>query len=89
MIQVEQSVFCETEVCKSSSIRRLRRYFKKMKGHVLELIKQGFGREEVEEKVDLFPYFPVEKGKEQHTRSFIRRSVERMYNQLIESSLEE
>jgi hypothetical protein len=72
------------EVCDLKSVSRLRRYFEEMRERVLDLIRQGYDREQVEELADMLSYFPVEKGKEARTQSFIRLGVGRMYAQLKE-----
>ncbi len=73
-------------VCGLGSVARLRAYFEEMRGRVLELAGQGCDREEAEERVDLLSYFPVEKGKEARTLSFIKLGVGKMFSQLVESS---
>jgi hypothetical protein len=65
---------------------RVREYFEEMKGRVLDLINRGHSREDAEEQVNMFSCFPVERGKEVRTESFIRLGVGRMYSQLVESS---
>ncbi|UCD58956.1 MAG: MBL fold metallo-hydrolase [Candidatus Hydrogenedentota bacterium] len=74
------------EVCDLKSVARLRQYFEEIKGRVTDLVRKGSDREEVEERVDMFSYFPVEEGREARTRSFIKLGVGRMFNQLIESA---
>lgn len=73
-------------VCGLDSVARLRAYFEEMKGRVLELAGQGCDREEVEERVDLFSYFPVDEGRELRTLRFIRMGVGKMFSQVVESS---
>ncbi len=73
------------EVCGLESVGRLKAYFEEMKGRVLDLIKRGCGRNEVEERVDILSFFPVEEGKEARTRSFVELGIGRMYDQLVES----
>ncbi|GAB4340030.1 MAG: MBL fold metallo-hydrolase [Candidatus Abyssubacteria bacterium] len=73
------------EVCDLSSVARLRQYFEEMKERVLELMEQGCGRQEVERRVDMTAYFPIDSGKEERTRSFILLGVGRMYDQLVQS----
>jgi cyclase len=73
------------DVCDLKSVVRMRQYFEEMKERVLELMRKGCNRDEVEERVDLFSYFPVEEGKEARAKSFIRLGVGRMFSQLEES----
>ncbi len=84
-MDVETIVPGHGELCDLRSVARLRGFFEEMKSRVLDLVGQGCGREEVEERVDLLSFFPVEKGKEMRTQSFIRLGVGRMYAQLTES----
>jgi cyclase len=72
-------------VCDMKSVARLRRYFEEMKERVSELIAKGCDREEVENRVDMFSYFPVDAGKEARTQSFIKLGVGRMFSQLAEA----
>ena len=72
-------------MCGLESVGRLKAYFEEMKGRVLDLIKRGCGRNEVEERVDILSFFPVEEGKEARTRSFVELGIGRMYDQLVES----
>ncbi len=74
------------EVCDVKSVARLRQFFEEMRGRVRELIRKGCSREEVENKVDLLSFFPVEKGKEERTRNFLRLGVGKMYSQLSSSA---
>ena len=74
------------DVCDSKSVVRLRRFFKEMKETVLKLIEEGYDREEVEENVDLLSFFPVEEGKEERTRNFLRLGVGKMFGQLAKSA---
>ena len=76
------------DVCDLKSVARMRRYFEEMRERVLELMRKGCDRDEVEERVDLFSYFPVEEGKESRAKSFIRLGVGRMFSQLVESSVD-
>ena len=76
------------EVCGLESVGRLKAYFQEMKDRVLDLVNKGCGREEVEERVDLFSYFPVEEGKEARVQSFIKLGVGKMFSQLTESRKE-
>ena len=70
------------DVCDLKSVARLRFFFEEMKARVLELMQQGCSREEVEERVDLFSFFPVEEGKEERTRNFMRLGIGKMFCQL-------
>jgi cyclase len=70
------------DVCDSKSVIRLRRFFEKMREIVLDLIRNGYSREDVEENVDLLSFFPVEEGKEERTRNFLRLGVGKMFGQL-------
>ncbi len=74
------------EVCDLESVGRLKEYFEDMRGRVGDLVGQGCAREEVEKRVDMLPFFPVEEGKETATESFIKLGIGRMYDQLTESS---
>jgi cyclase len=71
------------DVCDLKSVARLRQFFEQMKDSILELIQQGHGREEVVEEIDLLSFFPVEKGKEERTRNFMRLGVGKLYSQLV------
>lgn len=73
------------DMCDSNSVVRLRLFFEKMRETVLELMRNGYSREEVEQKVDLLSYFPVDKGKEERTRNFLRLGVGKMFGQLSTS----
>jgi len=84
-MDVEKLVPGHGDVCDLKSVARMRQYFEEMKERVLELMRQGCGRDEVEERVDLFSYFPVEEGKEARAKGFIRLGVGRMFSQLAES----
>jgi cyclase len=74
------------DVCDLKSVARLKQFFEKMKGSVLDLIQQGCGREEVEGRIDLLSFFPVEEGREAHTRNFINLGVGKMFSQLSDSA---
>jgi cyclase len=76
------------DVCDLKSVSRLRQFFEELKGQVTELIEQGFGRAEIESRVDLLSFFPVEPGKEARMRAYITLGAGRMFNQLFEASLE-
>lgn len=74
------------DMCDLKSVARLKRFFEEMKENVLELIRKGCSREEVEDQVDLLSFFPVEEGKEGRTRNFLRLGVGKMFNQLSNSA---
>ncbi|MBI4830602.1 MAG: hypothetical protein HY801_03405 [Candidatus Lindowbacteria bacterium] len=83
-MDVAKVVTGQGDVCGLSSVSRLRQYFEEMRERVVDLIRQGYDREQVEERANMLSYFPVEKGKEARTQSFIRLGVGRMYAQLTE-----
>jgi len=72
------------EPCGLDSVARLKEFFETMESRVLELIRKGCDRDEIGDRVDLLSFFPVEKGKEARTQSFIRLGVDRMYTQLTD-----
>ena len=72
------------EVCGPESVGRLKGFFEELKGLVEGLIGRGCGREEAIDSVDLLSYFPVDKGAEFRTESFITLGVGRMFDQLSE-----
>jgi hypothetical protein len=49
-----------------------------------DLIGQGCAREEVEKRVDMLPFLPVEEGRNVATASFVALRIGRMYDQLME-----
>ena len=73
------------DVCDVKSVARLKQFFEEMKGRVRELIGEGCSREEVENRVELLSFFPVEQGKEERTRNFLRLGVGKMFSQLSNS----
>jgi len=76
------------EVCRLDSVGRLRSYFEEMRDRIKHLMAKGCGREEVEERVNLLSFFPVEEGKEARTESFVKLGVGKMYDQLAEAMAE-
>jgi cyclase len=73
------------EVCGLDSVGRLREYFEETEDRIRDLIGEGCDREQVEERVDMLSFFPVEEGKEARTESFVKLGVGRMYDQLVEA----
>jgi len=82
-MDVERIVPGHGDVCGLDSVTRLRQYFEEMTGRVRDLIGQGCGRDEVEQRVDLLSYFTVEEGKEARTEIFVKMGIARMYDQLV------
>jgi cyclase len=74
------------EVCGLDSVARLREYFEETEGRIRDLMAQGCDREEVEKRVDLLSFFPVDEGREARTESFVKLGIGRMYDQLAEAA---
>jgi cyclase len=73
------------EVCGVDSVRRLREYFEETEGRIRDLMGEGCSREEVEKRVDVLSFFPIEEGREARTESFVKLGIGRMYDQLVEA----
>ncbi|RJP21921.1 MAG: MBL fold metallo-hydrolase [Candidatus Abyssobacteria bacterium SURF_5] len=76
------------EVCDLSSVSRLLQFFEAMREQTFQLVEQGCGRREIEERIDLLSFFPVESGKEARMQAFIRLGAGRMFNQLFETAMD-